>query len=155
MNDVDPERLGQLLQRVEVDLHRSGWDQPAAMYVLYDGRHQATDGVFRAMMRPQQGRSAVRWQYYTARPAIPPGMLDGQPAHAPLNVAREDRPGLRSRPSSSLYCVWTRVMIVGYKSGTNEGRYPPSGTVKGGQEKRRSTAMSGSLRRSPDRRNVS
>jgi hypothetical protein len=77
---LDQEALGRLLLRVEAEAHRRGWDEPAAFYVLYDARDQATDRAYRSIMSGMG--SAIRVAPYAAQSAIPAAVFDGNPAHA-------------------------------------------------------------------------
>lgn len=84
--DIDADRMGRLLLKLEADAHRGGWDAPANMFVLYDSRDVATDQAYRQMMGRFAGPPS-RLGPYAAHGAVPPGSLDGYPQHALFRLA--------------------------------------------------------------------
>lgn len=72
---VDVPLLCRLLRRIEMDAHRAGWDQPPALFVLYDARADdgGTDRAYRRLMgQNPRLRPATRVPPYVAQ-----AFLDG------------------------------------------------------------------------------
>ncbi len=75
--DIDLDKLGQLLLKVESHVHRSGWDQPVQVRVIYDHGADggATDRVFRRITPPEYEVAPVRHGPYTATTLFGPRIL--------------------------------------------------------------------------------
>lgn len=82
----DPELIGRLLLQVEAEAHRRGWDGPAALYVLYDGREPDTHVPYQDIMASRRGAPILRLPY-AAQSVAPESAFVGNPSHALFRFA--------------------------------------------------------------------
>lgn len=82
--EIDSAQLDQLLLKIEAEVHRHGWDQPARLYVLYntDDPESTSRFAFRHW-RPQR----VRVRNYAAALCVPPDSLNPRPNHRIYRMA--------------------------------------------------------------------
>lgn len=82
----DVQAVERLLMRIEADAHRGGWDQPPALYLLFDRSHRETAEHYRCLMAPRRG-PAVLCGPYGAQSMVPAAVFDGSPPVALFRLA--------------------------------------------------------------------
>lgn len=89
MTQIDKAQVSRLLERVELQTHREGWDKPARLHLIYDTAHRASHRAYQKTIAVSQGQP-VRCAdtSYAAQSLVSARMFGpGNPAHALFRLA--------------------------------------------------------------------